>query len=242
MAKNYYVILGVDPDASSDQIKSAYRHKAKELHPDHYEGSSSEPFRDVQEAYEALSDPERRECYDAECAREALSRARTLRARPEPLRPRSIPVEPLIPNTPPSGFASAPPGWPFDDLFPDRRRGQSDLDDPLWEEMGRWEGPTTRSLDHDPVTIWLSPAQARSGGRARIGIALQARCPVCRGRGRVGFYRCWECYGEGVIAERRPVWIAFPVGIPDGAVARVPLARLGLPDVYLAVRFRVRGI
>ena len=60
MARNYYAILGIDPDASPDQIRSAYRRKAKELHPDHYEGSS-EPFRDVQEAYEALSDPARRQ-------------------------------------------------------------------------------------------------------------------------------------------------------------------------------------
>jgi len=240
VAKNYYVILGVDPDASPDQIRSAYRRKAKELHPDHYEGSSSKPFRDVQEAYEALSDPERRECYDAECARERDARVSPWHARAEPLRPRSCPVEPLIPNRPPAGFGSPTPGWPLDDLFRDRRSGPSDLADYLWEEMGRWDWPTTQALDHEGVTIWLSPAQAQRGGRARIWIALQARCPICQGDGRVGFYRCWDCLGEGAIVEQRPVWIAFPAGVSDGSVARVSLAQLGMPDVYLVVRFRVR--
>jgi len=242
VAKNYYVILGVDPDASPDQIKSAYRRKAKELHPDHYEGRSSKPFRDVQEAYEALSDPERRECYDAECAQERDARVAPQRARAEPLRSRSCPVEPLIPNTPSAGFGSTGPGRPLDDLFQGRRPGQSGLADYLWEEMTRGDWPTAQALDHDLVTISLSPAQAQRGGRARIWIALQVRCPTCRGFGRVEFYPCWDCLGEGAIVEQRPVWFAFPAGVSDDSVARVSLARLGMPDVYLMVRFRVCGV
>ena len=107
VARNYYLILGVDPDASLDEIRSAYRRKAKQLHPDHYEGSS-EPFRDVQEAYEALCDPARRKAYDAERAREDRARAVPRRVREEPLRPRRCPVEPLIPNAPPAGFERTP--------------------------------------------------------------------------------------------------------------------------------------
>ena len=63
MAKDYYAILGVDPDATPAQIKAAYRKKAKEFHPDYY-GQDSEPFKAVQEAYSTLIDPERRKAYD----------------------------------------------------------------------------------------------------------------------------------------------------------------------------------
>ena len=63
MAKNYYIILGVSPGASQNEIKRAYRDKVKNLHPDHY-GGKREPFLDVQEAYAVLNDPARRKKYD----------------------------------------------------------------------------------------------------------------------------------------------------------------------------------
>ena len=48
-ARNYYDVLGVESDATQAEIKSAYRQRAKELHPDHYNGDS-EPFRALHEA------------------------------------------------------------------------------------------------------------------------------------------------------------------------------------------------
>jgi curved DNA-binding protein CbpA len=58
MAKNYYLILGVAPDAEVKQIKAAYRRRVKTLHPDY--GGDARPFLDLQEAYSVLSDPGRR--------------------------------------------------------------------------------------------------------------------------------------------------------------------------------------
>ena len=87
MTENYYTILGVDSNANPDQIKSAYRKKAKKLHPDRY-GQNSGPFRAVQKAYDVLSDPERRRAYDARlaCDRRVQNASPAMRA--EPLRPR----------------------------------------------------------------------------------------------------------------------------------------------------------
>lgn len=219
MAKNYYVILGVDPDASPDQIKSAYRSKAKQLHPDCYEGSS-EPFRNVQEAYEALSDPARRERYDAERARARRVHAASRQHAGEPLHARRCPVEPLIPGRPVVGWER-----------PDR----------LWEKLDGWFGTAGEEREQDQVVIPLTQAQAQRGGRARIWIALQTPCPTCGGVGHVGFYGCWACSGEGMVVEQHPAWVVFPAGIADGSLARVSLAPLGVPDADLMVCFDVRG-
>lgn len=57
-----YAVLGVGPDATQDEIKRAYRRKARELHPD--TGGDEEAFKQVTRAYQILSDPERRARYD----------------------------------------------------------------------------------------------------------------------------------------------------------------------------------
>jgi DnaJ-class molecular chaperone len=60
-----YRILGVSPSATADLIKAAYRKKAAQYHPDKNQSTDAATrFREAQEAYEVLSDPERRKAYD----------------------------------------------------------------------------------------------------------------------------------------------------------------------------------
>ena len=72
MAKNYYEILGVDKNASADDLKSAYRKLAKKYHPDLYTTASEqekknaeEKFKEISHAYDVLSDPQKKAAYDA---------------------------------------------------------------------------------------------------------------------------------------------------------------------------------
>jgi curved DNA-binding protein CbpA len=63
--KDYYALLGVDPDATMEQIKKAYRRLAKQYHPDVNNSSdAAERFREITEAYDTLTDPDRRRRYD----------------------------------------------------------------------------------------------------------------------------------------------------------------------------------
>lgn len=60
-----YELLGVDPHASDAAIRSAYRRLSRQYHPDNQETGNAEKFREIQEGYEVLIDPERRRRYDA---------------------------------------------------------------------------------------------------------------------------------------------------------------------------------
>jgi len=90
-AMNYYVVLGIAEDADSDAIRSAFRGLARRYHPDAGAGSSTAEFRRALEAYETLSDPDRRRLYDRDL--------RGSRGRPtiiaEPIGSRSV-AEPLF--------------------------------------------------------------------------------------------------------------------------------------------------
>jgi curved DNA-binding protein CbpA len=88
---NYYVLLGVPQDADADAIRSAFRARARQYHPDAGEGSSVDRFREILTAYETLNDPNRRGNYDRLLKN---TRARIPQVA-EPLRPQAVP-EPML--------------------------------------------------------------------------------------------------------------------------------------------------
>ncbi len=94
MAKSYYAVLGIAPDASTREVKNAYRRLAKQYHPDH-EGGDTRKFRDIQEAYNVLADSEKRRRYEQSTSGEQV-RVRVSRTRPS-----QGAAEPLIPGREP---------------------------------------------------------------------------------------------------------------------------------------------
>ena len=83
MKKNFYKILGVNQKADPEKIKSAYRRAAKRYHPD-ISPKNEEKFKEVQEAYETLSDPEKKAVYDQQVLEKPNSGMRHDRLRDSP--------------------------------------------------------------------------------------------------------------------------------------------------------------
>jgi molecular chaperone DnaJ len=233
MAKDYYLVLGISCDATGDQIKSAYRRKAKRWHPDR-SGEGSDAFLAIQEAYEVLGDPGRRQAYDDELAREKRwVERRSREVEPEPLRRRRCPVDPLVPTQRSSRAREAfsDPSFPsfIEEFF---RRPWRDLDAPIRPEAGR-------GIEEIHLEVSLTREQALHGGRIRVWLPVQSPCPACRGRGAAGFFECARCFGSGTVVDDTPVDVAFPGGLVDGSVGRALVGRPGMADLSLILRFRV---
>jgi curved DNA-binding protein CbpA len=114
---NYYVVLGMAEDSDSDTIRSAFRALARRYHPDAGVGSSAVEFRRALEAYETLSDPDRRRIHDREL-RGSRVRSTIIAA---PIGSRSV-AEPhftsrTVSFTFPNTRVTVTRSIPFDELF-----------------------------------------------------------------------------------------------------------------------------
>lgn len=231
--KNYYLILGVESDATQDEIQRAFRRLAKDLHPDYY-GQDSKPFLDLQEAYAVLGDPARRIVYDRRRIRPRASRSRmsaesprSRRLRPEPLIPEQEEPVYLDDFSLKSSFHTYSPS--FEELF-----------DRIWRNYSP-SRPEMDPLTSLNVEILLSPRQALRGGRVRLLVPAQLRCPLCGGYGVVGWFECAQCHGQGQITGEFPVVLDFPPSIFSNHVIQLPLDDFGIENFCLNAIFRVAG-
>lgn len=230
MAKDYYMILGLSKDASSDDIRSAYRRLAKEYHPDHY-GLDSAPFLQIQEAYTVLSDPEARRDYDKSL--NAARRGEMFRdvTRETVHRRKGFsPTEPVCERVP-----DVSPARSFQTLY----SSFDEIFDTLWGNFTGMHRPEAEIQRPVTADITLTPDEARRGGRVQVYVPAVAACPTCRGRGGVGLWECWQCAGEGSITGEFPIMVEYPAGIPDGHTAMVSLEHLGIHHTDLTIRFRI---
>ncbi len=238
MAKNYYLILGVSPDATSSEIKSAYRRRAREFHPDRF-GEEQQPFLDIQEAYSALSDAARRRVYDHKIQQARESRrvwAPRDTGEPEPLRPSRPTAEPLRPHDGhPADLGRA---W-LSRSFQTYRPSYEELFDRLERNFRPSNHPKAGTVRQLVVEFTLTPDEARRGGNVQVHMPASIRCPACGGRGGIGFYECGRCSGEGEMTGEFPVMLSYPPGIGDGYQASLNLNHLGIRNIFLTVRFRV---
>jgi DnaJ-class molecular chaperone len=226
--KDYYSILGLDRKASEAEIRKAYRRLARKYHPDLNPGDkkAEERFKDIAEANDVLSDPEKRRKYDT-----------------------------LGPNWQHGADFTPPPGWDlhFDFGGARTRRGGglggfSEFFESLFGGLGGAGGAgfdfeelaaeaRAPRLEED-AEIRLSLEDVYRGGTKEIEIERGEPCPRCGGRGG----RCSTCSGTGVVRRRTSLKVSIPAGIHDGARIRLPGrgasgARGERRDLYLKVRY-----
>jgi len=146
--KDYYGILGVEPNAGDAEIKTAYRRLARKYHPDvSKEAGAEDAFKSVNEAYEALRDPEKRKAYDG-------LRARGYRPGDE--------VQPQA-----GGYGGGPGGVDFDEIFAGGGAGGGFSD--FFEQMfGRRAGSGYGGAQHG-----RGGPQPRGDTRARLAVNLE---------------------------------------------------------------------
>ena len=230
--KDYYIILGVPPTATTRSIQRAFRTLAKQYHPDRAGSQGTSAFQDIVEAYEVLSNPERREIYD---------RHQRPAAPAEPYGPQP---EPLIPDP-----------WRYAQRFwddPLRPEQQSVLYDfmtirPSLEALrarafrnftsaGVPKGAGVEGLN---VEVILSPDEARHGGVLRLGVPVFAPCTRCAGTGHTWGVACPACMGQGRREQEKMIAVRIPPQVRHGTILEMPLRGLGLHNLYLCLYIAV---
>ncbi|MGD0115096.1 MAG: J domain-containing protein [Dehalococcoidia bacterium] len=232
MARDYYETLGIGRSANPKEVRQAYRRLARKLHPDVNPGDKNAEgrFKEVNAAYEVLSDPEKRKKYDrygdrwemADQIEEAQRHART-RAGPRGGQYYTFDFG--------DGSARANRSEAFE--FSDAP-GMENLFD-----LFRGGGPSRRTRQQPRATeapVEISLDEAYTGTARVFEINSQERCPTCGGSGEVAGAVCHTCQGQGAVMKPHRIEAKIPPGIADGARVRIRGDSIG--DVYLHVKIR----
>lgn len=261
--KDYYDTLGVPKNASDEDIKKAYRKLAMKHHPDRNQGdsgkASEEKFKEAKEAYEMLSDSNKRAAYDQYGHAGVDPNMRGGGAGAEGF----------------GGFAEAF-GDIFGDVFTGQQRGgaqrggrqvyrggdlsyameitleeaaagkEAQIRVPSWDDCG-----TCRGSGAKPGTKVVSCTTCHGHGvvQMRQGFfSVQQTCPQCKGTGKLIPEPCTSCHGVGKTKNNKTLEVKIPAGIDDGMRIRStgngePGTNGGPPgDLYIEIRLKKHDI
>ena len=193
--KDYYKVLGVSKSASAEDIKKAFRRLARKYHPDVNPGDkkSEEKFKEINEAYEVLSDADKRRKYDT-----------------------------LGPNWQeqfgyPSGAGGRTSGFRNSSMNYNSA-GFSDFFEALF---GRSTTSTRKAGEDIEQRVEVTFPEAYSGGMRTFNIQSTDTCPVCRGTRLVAGKSCTNCHGLGSLARSKRIQVKIPAGVDNGSKIRV---------------------
>lgn len=190
---DFYLILGIERAATLGDIKRAYKRLARRFHPDINPGdrTAAQQFRQIAEAYETLSDPDRRRRYDATGRDGGLDESSTFG------------FEGFDFSVSVSGAAAST----FGDLFAE-----------VLQQRDAPESGASRGADlHQAITI--SFEHAMRGGQHAVSVTRQEHCRACGGTGQqaVAESRCTACHGVGTVKSARGHMVfAKPCGACGG--------------------------
>ncbi len=249
--RDYYEVLGVSREAGASEVKRAYRKCAMKFHPDRNPGDAEaeELFKEAAEAFEVLSDGQKRELYDR-YGHDGPSQAGF------------------------SGFSGTDEVFShFGDLFGDlfgnlgfgSRRGGARRGADMKVELSVGLSDAFEGGEHDITVARPEACDSCDGSGSEAGsspqtcpqcngqgqvihrqgfFTLQTTCPACRGQGKVITNPCGDCSGTGTVERESTLTINVPAGIDDGQTLRIqgrgmPGGGGGPPgNLYVVVRVK----
>ncbi len=228
MAKrDYYEVLGIGKNATDKDIKQAYRRLARKYHPDVNPGDKSAEgkFKEMNAAFEVLSDPEKRKKYDQYGENwehpEQFTQAGGF-------------------NRPREGFRwEGNTGFDYNDVS---SSANEDILESLFGNLGR-RGTTRRAQRGQDIEypLEITLEDAFSGTSRVIQTEEEVPCSVCRGSGRVANIPCATCHGAGRVRIPRRLEVKIPPGVDNGSRVRIAgkggAGSHGAPpgDMYLVI-------
>src|ERR1051325_7097906 len=232
--RDYYQILGVSETATTDEIKKAFRRLAKQYHParNPNKPQAAERFKEINEAHDVLSDPEKRKKYDQLRRYGAFAGAGS--------------------GAGTRGSTPGGPGAEFDLSDLGSFGGLGDLFSSIFGRRGG--GPPAEGEDEIETAVSIPFRVAALGGRVPVTLTLPevcptcsgsggapgttfSTCPVCRGRGRVPAQSCLTCHGSGEVRVEKRLAITIPAGTEDGTRLRLKgQGAKGRGDVVVAIQ------
>ena len=223
--KDHYLVLGISRRENFRGIRDAYRERAKQYHPERARPDALDKFRDIQQAYENLSDPEEKRMYDRdleqnEIIRQSSSEPITYPSRPRPEFRRPGPLSLL------HEYRSIRPS--FETLYERFIRNFTKRQIPKGERI---EG---LNLD-----LALSPEESAQGGTVAIGVPVFFSCPQCYGTGRNWLFPCANCAAQGVMEAEKTIYVRITPMLPERSVIDVPLQGLGIHNLFLSLHTRI---
>lgn len=255
--RDYYLILGVERNASEAEIKKAFKRLAMKHHPDRNPGdkSAEEKFKEAKEAYEVLSDSQKRAAYD-QFGHAGVDTSMGGGG---------------------GGFHAGAGGFGdifgdvFGDIFGGGRGGENrayrgadlryqlelSLEDAVRGTTVKIRYPTTvvcSSCDGSGAKAGSKPASCPTcGGQGQVRIqqgffSVQQTCPRCHGRGQIITDPCRACHGEGRVQENKTLSVKVPAGVDEGDRIRLggegEAGENGGPagDLYVQIHIRPHPI
>ena len=227
--KDYYKILGVPRTASEKEIKQTYRKLARQYHPDvnPNDKNAESRFREINEAYTVLSDPEKRKRYDEL----GMNWDKVQQGGWQP----------------PGGFSYSystgggnrgQSGAGLEDIF-GGLGGFSDFFKNFFGGGGRlhsepFEFETSEQEEKQSYEISITLEEAAQGASKTFILPLPESCKRCGGRGIVKRSVCPECRGQGKFLREKKIEVRIPKGIREGQILRLTLDG---QTIYLTVKF-----
>jgi DnaJ-class molecular chaperone len=230
--KDYYKILNVPREATADEIKKAFRKLARKHHPDVNPGDKKAEmkFKEINEAYEVLSDPDKRKKYDT------LGPNWQDQFGPPPSGSRRAYNFGGRTSSPPFEFEAGGPGFSdfFEALF--GRSGPANS-----AARGSREDLHRRAGDNIEQPVDVTLQEAYLGGMRTFNIQSTEVCPICKGTGEINNKSCTNCGGQGMIPRNKRIQVKINAGVDNGSKIRV--AGEGQPgigggprgDLYLVI-------